>query len=325
METTGVYRPLLGTDVEIRIAAADAAAAATAERVAVEQVLQAQGLFSAFDPDSALSRWRGGARETPAELARLLALAAKWHARTGGAVHPATTGLRRRWVQAQEQGREPTEAELADLVTVDLPYAVDHSADPPGIRRHGDCSDVDLNALAKGYAVDLAVAAAARVPGVRAVTVNAGGDLRHTGAGSVRVGVEDPDRPAVNAPRLAVVELAGGSLATSGPGHRGFRVGGRWFGHVLDPRTGRPVSHTRSATVLAADATTADALATAAVVLAPEPAIALADRLGVGLLLVAAGPARPRIRRSHAWPAAAAPSAGGVGATRSAGAPARRV
>lgn len=304
VQTTGLYRPLLGTDVEIRVAATDAAVAATAERAAVEQLLRAQRLFSVFDPDSALCRWRAGAGPAP-ELADLLAVAAGWWARVDGAFHPVTAGLHRRWRQAEVDGRVPSRGELAQLAAgiAELPYAVDRCRARALVRRLGDCADVDLNALAKGYAVDLAVAAALAVPGVAAVGVNAGGDIRHAGCGSVRVGVEDPARTAANAPRLAVVELVQAAVATSGSAHRGFQVAGRWLGHVIDPRSGWPVTHTLAATVIADDATTADALATALLVLDPSEAVELADDLGIAALLVTAEPAPTRVRLSRAWPA----------------------
>ncbi len=129
--------------------------------------------------------------------------------------------------------------------------------------------------------------------------VNAGGDLRHSGDGGVTVGVEDPHEPYDNAPPLCRVHLSDAALATSGSAHRGFRIGDHRFGHVIDPRTGQPVAHTASASVIAPSAQIADAAATVAMVLTPAEALAFADAQGLAALVIAADGA---VHRSARWP-----------------------
>lgn len=262
---SGHYHPLLGTNVEIRVDArgdSDSDAlrlAGAAEAAAVEEMVRLQTVFSVFDPDSEVRRWSTGASdEVSAELLDCLAAAEYWWRVSGGAFHPASARLRALWLAGEAAGRLPEDDEIQTLVAglAALPFTVRGDR----VERTGDCSDVDLNAIAKGYIVDRAVAAASRLPAVVDVLVNAGGDLRHEGDRELKVGVENPadrgGRPA------AVVDLAGGALATSGSVHRGFRIGGVWFGHVLDPRTGRPVTDRPSTTIRARDAMTADAVAT---------------------------------------------------------------
>ena len=159
----------------------------------------------------------------------------------------------------------------------------------------------NLNALAKGLIVDRAVAAAAAVASVTDVLVNAGGDLRHHGAEALVVDIEDPARPYDNAEPLTRVALADGALATSGGTRRGWTIDGRWYSHVLDPRSGRPVDHVSSASVLAPDAATADVVATICAVLVPTEAVAFVEALAepVACLLVEPGGAR---HRSVRWP-----------------------
>src|SRR5204863_3474705 len=70
------------------------------------------------------------------------------------------------------------------------------------------------------------------------------------------------------------VPLAGGSLATSGNSERGIEVGGEHWGHLFDPRTGRPARDFGSITVHAPDALSADCLSTGLYVLGPEAALA---------------------------------------------------
>lgn len=287
-----VHEPLLGTRVELRVRSTSPAAAADAERAALREVQRLEAVFSVFDPTSELRRWRAGDdRAAGPELRHLLAVALRWQARSGGTFNPAVGTLADLWAQAARRDAPPEPGELAERVAAiaSPPYAVadDDRGDHGRVRRLGDCSTVDLNAIAKGHIVDRAVAAALAVGGVDSVTVNAGGDLLHQGAGSLLVGIEDPARPYDNEPPLVRIRVARQALATSGSARRGVRVGGRWFGHVLDPRTGWPVDLVTSASVVAPDAATADVVATVVGVLEPTEGLAfVADLDDIGCCLV---------------------------------------
>lgn len=301
--STGRYHPLLGTNVEIRVdavAGTDDEArlrASTAEASAVDEMVRLQAVFTVFDPDSELCRWRTGQLEAvSAELVACLEQAEQWWRVSGGAFHPAAARVRERWLRAEAEARPPSDEELDRLAAdlAELPFRVVQGR----VVRTGDCSGVDLNAIAKGFIVDAAVAVAAREPGVVDVLVNAGGDLCHRGDRVLRVGVEDPADPGGRP--AAVVGLADAAIATSGSVHRGFRVAGTWYGHVLDPRTGRPVADRPSTTVRAPDAVTADAVATVVNVLGWPGA---EDVLrGVPDLAVLTVDAEGGVQRSGDWP-----------------------
>ena len=262
---SGYYHPLLGTNVEIRVdAVADSdhealRLASDAEDAAIEEMVRLQAVFSVFDQDSELRRWSTGASDTVcAELRDCLAEAEHWWRISGGAFHPASARLRALWLAGEAAGKAPHDDEVETVVAglTALPFRVRGDR----VERTGDCSGVDLNAIAKGYIVDRALTTAARFPGVVDVLVNAGGDLRHQGDRELKVGVENPaDRGGSPA---AVIYLADGALATSGSVHRGFWIAGAWYSHVLDPRTGRPVTDRPSTTTRARNAMTADAIAT---------------------------------------------------------------
>lgn len=275
--------PVLGTVVELRIDGDDTASAA-AEQAAWDTFEKLESVFSTYRSDSELRRW-GSGQETDCstDLAEVLATAEHWYQVSGGAFHPATRALTKRWQQAAQSGQLPPADQLAELAAhCRLPYTVTED----GPQRLTDCTGVDLNAIAKGYIVDRAAAAAMAVPGITTVVVNAGGDLVHRGAGSLNVGIEDPARPFDNLPPRWQVRVSNAALATSGTARRGFEVGGQWLGHVLDPRTGWPVAHTASISVLALDTMTADALATVVGVLPPGEALAFAQNHSVSCLLV---------------------------------------
>jgi hypothetical protein len=74
--------------------------------------------------------------------------------------------------------------------------------------------------------------------------------------------VADPNNDAVNARPIATIYLQDRALATSGGYRRGYQIAGQWYSHILDPRSGQPVSEVVSATVVAETARDADALAT---------------------------------------------------------------
>jgi thiamine biosynthesis lipoprotein len=129
---------------------------------------------------------------------------------------------------------------------------------------------LDVGGIAKGYAVDRAVAAL-KEAGVTDALINAGGDLRalgHRGDRPWRIGLRHPrDREKV----LGVLELRPGeAIVTSGDYERTFRHAGRRYHHLLAPRTGRPARAARQATVVGPRATEADAWSTALFVAGAE-------------------------------------------------------
>ena len=285
MRSVSTHQPLMGTAVELLIDG-DPDALAFAEASMIAEITRLEHVYSAYDPSSELHRWRTDDTCVPSdELLALLALAARWQARSRGAYNPAVGLISAAWAQAASSGGPPTDAELGSLVAqVGSPRFVvidDH------VTRIGDCATLNFNAIAKGLVVDRAAAVGLAIEGIDAVTVNAGGDLVHRGAGAITVGIEDPLSPFDNAPPIAAITICDEGLATSGGSRRGFDIAGRWFSHVIDPRTGRPVGHVLSATVVAPDAVTADVVATIASVLDPLETIAIVEALaGVSCFIV---------------------------------------
>ena len=304
---TSSHHPVLGTQLQLTVSGSSRAIAA-AQRRALAEFERLERMLSVYRPDSEMNRWAAGEVDQPGdELGAVLRLAADWQRRSDGAFNAATGVIADRWKQAVVVGETPDAAEMASLAaSVRAPrFAVVDDR----IERLGDCSAVNLNAVAKGYIVDRVAASlgcnpadcSARAEGRRIsrVVVNAGGDLTHRGAGTLRVGVENPAQPFDNAAPLTVVTLENESMATSGSSRRGFRVGQRWFGHVIDPRNGQPVDHIASASVIAPDTATADVLATVLMVLTPEAGLAVADTLAdVAVCIVEAD---GTLWRNDAW------------------------
>lgn len=144
---------------------------------------------------------------------------------------------------------------------------------------------LDLGAVAKGLAVDLAMRELQGFPGA---SVDAGGDIAvrgHNAAGEPWcIGVRHPRRPDA---LLAALRLTGAAICTSGDYERASpRAAGEH--HLIDPRHpgARTTSASASATVIAPTAMAADALATAAFVLGPRHGLRLLEREGAEGLLV---------------------------------------
>lgn len=115
---------------------------------------------------------------------------------------------------------------------------------------------VDLGGIAKGYAVDLAVAALHQA-GVRSACVNAGGDLRAIGAAAWPVAIRDPRAPGQVGASVTISDQA---LATSANYFTARRHAGRQISALVDGRDGTPVTDGASVSVRAASCAVADAL-----------------------------------------------------------------
>jgi thiamine biosynthesis lipoprotein len=156
---------------------------------------------------------------------------------------------------------------------------IDHDASTVLLEKRG--MRMSLGGIAKGYAVD-AAARVLRTEGLDAFLVQAGGDLYVRGkkpdGSSFRVGVRDP-RGRDASDYFAMLEVTDHAFSTAGDYERGFVKDGRRYHHIIDPRTGFPATASRSVTVWAGDAFTADAIDDAVFILGPEKGLKLVESL----------------------------------------------
>jgi thiamine biosynthesis lipoprotein len=136
---------------------------------------------------------------------------------------------------------------------------------------------LDFGGFGKEYAVDI-VAQIALNHGVANALVDFGHDLRVLGQPPGRpawhVGLEDPRHPGTSTESIAVSGSRG--VASSGDYLRCFKIAGRRYGHIVDPRTGWPVANgCQQATIIADTCLQAGVLSTTAFVLGVVPALAL--------------------------------------------------
>lgn len=125
---------------------------------------------------------------------------------------------------------------------------------------------IDLGGIAKGHAVDQCIGIL-QAAGVTNAYVNAGGDSRLLGRKNNRlwyIGIKHPRNPDKLLVNLPLEEV---SLSTSGDYERYFEKDGIRYHHIIDPKTGDSAREVHSATILANDSTTADALSTSIFIL----------------------------------------------------------
>lgn len=226
------------------------------------------------------------------DLFALLARAQELYRATGGAYDITSGPLSRAWGFARRQGAVPTDDDLAAAQALVGGDAIVLDAEHRTVRFTRPGTEINLNSCGKGYALDV-VGAQLRAGGIRHFLWQGGNSsvlaygsaqpARDQRAGWV-VGVGHPLR---NDRRLAEVLVRDGGVGTSGAGFQFFRHGGKRYGHILDPRTGRPAEGVFSVTVLAPTAAEADALSTAFYVLGyEESARYCRSRPDVGFLML---------------------------------------
>lgn len=139
---------------------------------------------------------------------------------------------------------------------------------------------INLGGIAKGYAIDKA-AAVLRKKGLSSFFAQAGGDLyvegRKPNGAPWRVGVRDPRGP--EDAFFALIGVENHAFSTAGDYERAFVANGKRYHHIIDPRTGYPATASRSVTIWAKDALTADAIDDAVFILGVEKGMALVDKI----------------------------------------------
>jgi thiamine biosynthesis lipoprotein len=260
----------LGTQCEVQYAA-DAARAAAFEHAAVAWVQGFEAKYSRFQPDSLVSRINTAAGrawvEIDAEMEQMLNLCGSLYFMTGGVLDATALPLLRLWNYKAEQPRVPGDDEVAAARRLVGWGMVQRAPGEVFLPEAGMA--LDFGGFGKEWAVDI-VAQIAGEHGIKAALVDFGHDLRAVGIPPGRpawhVGLEDPQRPGT--PRGSIAISGGQGVASSGDYLRCFVVNGRRYGHIIDPRTGRPVANgCLQATVIAGSCLQAGVLSTTAFVL----------------------------------------------------------
>ncbi len=274
----------MGTVAEILVVHDDVAQAQDAIDMAFARLRWVDATMSRFRHDSDIGRANAGAWKDAVvirpETALVIGEALGWAEASHGTYDPGLARLVEAW-DVTHRTAPPEPEVFARLAGRHFYRGVELVTwrGRPAIRFENPDIGIDLGGIAKGYAVDAAIAEL-EGNGIHDAVVNVGGDLRAIGRSPDgdwwQVGIRDPQSPSRTSDQLEVRNQA---VATSGDYLQGFQNSGRWYHHILDPRTGEPrraVVH--SITVRASTCMTADAGATAVFGLSMGPAREILER-----------------------------------------------
>ncbi|MEM7233491.1 MAG: DUF2271 domain-containing protein, partial [Planctomycetota bacterium] len=297
------HENVLGTSLELRVDAPKDEASRV-EKLVLNEIDRLAKILSRHDASSELMLWQTSKSATGAkvstELKAVLERAEHWRQKTGGAFEVRSAALSALWRDAESKQKPVNDASRQGIVSKlsKAPYSFDKA----GKSTRNDDLPIDLDGLAKGYILDAVCATVSKTfPKVENFSINIGGDVRKQGSGPLQVSIESPFSAKQGAkPLTSFVADQSIAVATSGNYRRHFKIQGRKYSHIIDPRSGLPAGRVVSATVTAKSGVDADALATSLSVLSPEDGVQLIDSIeGSECLLVLSDGKQVT---SRAWP-----------------------
>jgi len=201
---------------------------------------------------------------------------------TDGAFDITVAPLVNAWGFGFKQGRFPDSLMVDSLLQI-TGYKKVSMNEEGEVTKQDERMMLNCSAIAKGFAVDV-IANLLKSKGVENMMVDIGGEVvvcgKNPHAKKWRIGINKPvdDSLATNQELQTVVEITDAAMATSGNYRNFYYNNGKKYAHTIDPHTGYPVQHSLlSATVVANDCMTADAYATAFMVMGVEKAMEMAE------------------------------------------------
>lgn len=258
---------------------------------ALDEIARIEGVFSVYKPDSEISKInrlrKAETLKISDEAFELIEKSIEFNKKSHGAFDITVRPLVDLWRSAGQTGQLPSkDAVSAALARVGSGYIIlDKSAKTLSFAKDG--MSLDMGAIGKGYASDRAVKVL-RESGITNAIVNPGGDVYCLGQRAPgklwNVGIQHPRQ---KGKLLFELELKDKAIDTAGDYEKFFILDGKRYSHIIDPRTGYPIGDgTVSASVIANDATTADALATALCVLGAEGSKIIDTKTGEAAVII---------------------------------------
>ncbi|MBE9665102.1 DUF2271 domain-containing protein [Mucilaginibacter boryungensis] len=274
------YENVLGTSLEIKVSAVSQAQATVAEDAAMAEIDRLNNILSGYNSKSEFRQWISGTNEAvkvSPELFEVLNLFDKWHAQTNGALDASAEVVGKVWKAGAARNQMPTQEEInAALTQVKQPHwQLDETSKTA---THLDNAALMLNTFTKSYVMNKACEAAMATSGVSAIVLNIGGDIMVLGEHTEQINIANPKADAENDAPVVMINISNKTVATSGNYRRGEMIQGKWYSHIVDPRTGKPAGEVISATVVAPNAVDAGALATALNVTGAVEGVKLMER-----------------------------------------------
>ncbi len=267
-------RLMMGTVVEIVAEGQEIEKLGTAVDGAFAEMERLDKLLSRHQQKSdvtRLSQSNDGGKVTT-ETAEVLALGLNVAQRSGGAFDLTLGKVKALWGLDKDTPKVPDQEALTAALVGIGPAAL--SLNGHQVNKQTSHLQVDLGGIAKGYAVDRAIAVL-KQHGVTSAAVNAGGDMYLLGQRpqrSWRIGIQHPRQQDTV---LETVQVHDRAVVTSGDYERFFDQDGIRYHHIFDPKSGFPARLCQSVTIITDSVALGDALATAVFVLGPEAGLQL--------------------------------------------------
>jgi thiamine biosynthesis lipoprotein len=241
------------------------------------------GSLSPFNDTATISRINRNERVIADELfATVFRKSMDVSEATGGAFDITVAPLVNAWGFGFKQGSFPDSIMVDSLLQL-TGYEKVSMNEQGEVVKQDERMMLNCSAIAKGYAVDV-IANLLKSKGVKNMMVDIGGEVVVHGKNPKekkwRIGINKPvdDSLATNQELERIVEITDAAIATSGNYRNFYYNNGKKYAHTIDPSTGYPVQHSLlSATVVANDCMTADAYATAFMVMGVEKALEMAE------------------------------------------------
>ena len=266
-----VHRIAMACRFEVMLSSDDANDIAAA-RAALDEADVVETRLTVFRETSAVSQLnrRAAHEDVPAdaELFTLIDRAAQLHIQTEGAFDITSTPLSRCWGFLTREGRLPSAREIDAACAIVGMSHVQLDAGHRRVRFARPGVELNFGAIGKGYALDR-MGAVLRSRGSRRALLSAGHSSVLALGGKGRGWPVDL-RPRLASRRVGRLWVKNGAIGTSGAGEQFVEIDGRRYGHVIDPRTGRPAEGVLGASVITRDAASADALSTAFLIGGPD-------------------------------------------------------
>lgn len=303
-------RRLMGVPWTITVYAQSEASGQAAITAAFAEIARLEGVLSDYDPQSELSRLsRAAPTATPVsvstDLWRVLREAVAWRDASAGAFDPTVGPLTTLWRQSRRSGVMPRADKLAAARQAVGSRALELDDARNTVTLREPAMRLDLGGIGMGYAIDRAMAVLAR-HGITSAMIDASGDIAVSGPppGAAVWTIEVDARVAEDGAGKETLGLVNAAVTTSGDAFQAVEIDGVRYSHIVDPRTGLGVAGPAAVTVIAADCTTADAVATAASVLGPEAGLAFVETVpGAAARFVTSSDGERRAMHSSRWSA----------------------
>src|SRR5262245_52718988 len=274
----------MGTRFRAVLYAADRPAADRAAKAAFDRVAELDRIMSDYQPTSELMQLckqfeteAGPPVKVSPDLFRVLARGQELSRKSDGAFDVTVGPMVRLWRLARRTQKLPDAKEMARAK--ELVGYKKMELDPKGqtVRLTVPGMQLDLGGIAKGYAADEALAAAAKL-GVTAALVAAGGDVAVMGAPPGKPGWRVEVAPLTKKTPERVLTLKDAAVSTSGDLEQLVELDGVRYSHIVDPRTGLGLVGRRSVTVIARRGIDSDSMTKALSILPPEKGLELIEQ-----------------------------------------------